>query len=84
MGIVIKYLKKTKMGKIKLTEKQYSKLKDNLIESVILNEQSTNEVRDIQSKLNKCFNAGLSVDGICGPKTNDAIKKFLGIRTWQI
>ena len=71
------------MSKIKLTEKQYSKLKDNLIESVILNEQSSNEVRDIQSKLNQCFNAGLSVDGICGDKTNNAIKKHLGIKTFK-
>jgi hypothetical protein len=72
------------MSKIKLTEEQYSKLKDNLIESVILNEQSSNEVGDIQSKLNQCFNAGLTVDRICGDKTNNAIKKHLGIKTWQI
>lgn len=72
------------MGKIKLTEKQYSKLKDNLVESTILSEQAKNEIIDIQGKLNKCFNAGLTVDGICGTNTNNAIEKFLGIKTWQI
>jgi hypothetical protein len=72
------------MSKIKLTEKQYSKLKDNLIESVILSEQSKDEIMDIQSKLNKCFNAGLTVDGICGSNTKNAIETNLGIKTWQI
>jgi len=71
------------MSKIKLTEEQYSKLKDNLVESAILNEQAKNEIMDIQSKLNNCFNTGLSVDGICGDKTNNAIKKHLGIETFQ-
>lgn len=71
------------MRKIQITEEQYSKLQDTLVETTILNEQSANEVREIQSKLNQCFNAGLTVDGICGPNTNEAIKKHLGIETFQ-
>jgi peptidoglycan hydrolase-like protein with peptidoglycan-binding domain len=34
---------------------------------------------DIQTRLNKHFNAGLDVDGIAGPMTKQAIKQHLGI-----
>ena len=50
-----------------------------MIESAILNEQSKQEVTDIQNRLNKHFNAGLKVDGISGPKTIQAIKQHLGL-----
>lgn len=67
------------MKRIQITEQQYKKIKDYMIESAILNEQSKEEVTDIQNKLNKHFNAGLKVDGISGPKTIEAIKKHLGL-----
>ena len=67
------------MKKIQVTESQYRKIKNYMIESAILNEQSKTEVMDIQAKLNKQFNAGLDVDGISGPKTKAAIKQYLGI-----
>jgi hypothetical protein len=47
-------------------------------------EQTNDEVRAIQASLNKCFNAGLSEDGICGNNTKNAIEKHLGIRTFRI
>ena len=67
------------MKRIQITEQQYKKIKDYMIESAILNEQSKEEVTDIQNKLNKHFNAGLKVDGISGPKTIEAIKQHLGL-----
>jgi|LakMenE18May11ns_1017448.scaffolds.fasta_scaffold9766085_3 peptidoglycan hydrolase-like protein with peptidoglycan-binding domain len=67
------------MKKIQVTEEQYAKIKDHMVESAILTEQSRSEVSDIQSRLNKCFNAGLGVDGVSGPKTRSAIKTYLGI-----
>ena len=67
------------MKRIQITEQQYKKIKDYMIESAILNEQSKEEVTDIQTKLNKHFNAGLKVDGISGPKTIEAIKQHLGL-----
>jgi hypothetical protein len=72
------------MSKIKLTKEQYSKLRQNLVESALIMEQTNDEVRDIQKSLNKCFNAGLSEDGICGNNTKNAIEKHLGIRTFKI
>ena len=65
--------------KVKLTEDQYQRLKDNIIESAILQEQTSTQVREVQSRLNSCFNAGLDTDGIVGPKTKQAIEKYLGI-----
>lgn len=44
-----------------------------------IQEQTKDQIKEIQSSLNKCFNAGLTVDGIVGPKTADAIKQHLGI-----
>ena len=67
------------MGKLKITEEQYKKLKNNLIERAILSEQTSSQVREVQSKLNSCFNAGLQVDGISGPVTKAAIQKYLGL-----
>jgi peptidoglycan hydrolase-like protein with peptidoglycan-binding domain len=67
------------MKKIQVTEEQYTKIKDHMVESAILAEQSRSEVRDIQSRLNSCFGAGLAVDGISGPNTRSAIKRYLGI-----
>jgi len=74
-----KILKNKKMKKIQITEDQYRKIKDYMIESAILNEQSKQEVTDIQNRLNKHFNAGLKVDGISGPKTIQAIKQHLSL-----
>lgn len=67
------------MGKVQLTEAQYKRLKNNLIENAILSEQSTTQVKEVQSRLNSCFKAGLTVDGITGPATKAAIEKYLGI-----
>jgi peptidoglycan hydrolase-like protein with peptidoglycan-binding domain len=68
-----------KMKKIQVTESQYRKIKNYMIESEILKEQSKTEVMDIQTRLNKHFNTGLKVDGIAGPMTKQAIKQHLGI-----
>ena len=67
------------MKKIQITESQYKKIKNYMIESAILQEQSKTEVMDIQTRLNKHFNAGLKVDGVSGPMTKQAIKQHLGI-----
>lgn len=72
------------MKKLHLTEKQYKRLQNNLIESTLLMEQSSTEVEDIQTKLNRCFNAGLVVDGKCGPNTKNAIETYLGIKTFPL
>jgi len=68
------------MSKIKLTENQYRRLKDNLIESSILNEQTSDQVMQVQKKLNSCFNAGLTEDGIAGENTKNAIEKYTSYR----
>ena len=76
------------MGKIKLTEDQYRRLKDNLIESSILNEQTSDQVMQVQKKLKDCFNAYLGtsgpnkdgVDGIAGENTKNAIEKYTSYR----
>lgn len=67
------------MGKVKLTEDQYKRLKNNLIENAILSEQTSSQVKEVQQRLNSCFSAGLTVDGITGPATKAAIEKHLGI-----
>ena len=69
------------MSKIKLTERQYSRLKNNIVESALLTEGSNTreEVLTVQKALNKCFSAGLAEDGICGKNTKSAIERFLGI-----
>lgn len=68
------------MSKIKLTEGQYNRLKDNLIESSILNEQTSDQVKEVQKKLNSCFNTGLTEDGIVGKNTKNAIEKYTSYR----
>ncbi len=68
------------MSKIKITESQYNKLKNNIVESALLTEANTSdEVMTVQKALNKCFNAGLAEDGICGKNTKSAIERYLGI-----
>ena len=42
-------------------------------------EQIMSQIKEVQSKLNSCFNAGLVVDGKLGPKTAGAIMKYLDI-----
>jgi hypothetical protein len=71
------------MKKLILSEKQYKKLQNIIIERGILNEQSKSEVMQVQQRLKDCFNADLGksgpnkdgVDGICGEKTKAAIEK---------
>lgn len=69
------------MSKIKITERQYNKLKNNIVESALITEQSNSrdEVLTVQKALNKCFKAGLVEDGICGKNTKSAIERFIGI-----
>lgn len=76
------------MKKIRLTENQYKKLQQNLIESVLLTEATTNEIMQVQQKLKDCFKANLGtygpkgdgVDGKLGPLTAIAIETYLGIK----
>jgi hypothetical protein len=63
------------MNKIKITQQQMRKLQESLNESVIV-EQTKDQVVEIQNKLNSCFTAGLTVDGIAGKNTKAAIEKF--------
>lgn len=44
-----------------------------------IQEQTKDQIKEIQSSLNNCFGVGLVVDGIVGPKTANAIKTHLGI-----
>lgn len=67
------------MKKIQITEEQYQTIKNHMVESAILQEQSSSEVSDIQRRLNNCFNAGLRVDGVSGPATKAAIERYAGI-----
>lgn len=69
------------MSKIKITERQYNKLKNNIVESALITEaaNTAEEVMTVQKALNKCFKAGLVEDGICGKNTKSAIERFLGI-----
>lgn len=68
------------MKKIQITEDQYKKIKNHMIENAILQEQDTSQVVDIQTRLNNCFNAGLDVDGISGPRTKAAIERYTGLK----
>lgn len=69
------------MSKIKITERQYNKLKNNIVESALITEaaNTAEEVMTVQKALNKCFKAGLVEDGICGKNTKSAIERFIGI-----
>jgi hypothetical protein len=72
------------MRKIQITEKQYEIIKQNLIESAILNEQSSDQVMEVQRRLKSCFGAYLGksgpnkdgVDGIAGELTKRAIETY--------
>jgi hypothetical protein len=75
------------MSKIKITQQQMRKLQESLNESVIV-EQTLDQVKEIQSRLKKCFNANLGnsgpnkdgVDGIAGKLTKQAIEQFTDYR----
>jgi peptidoglycan hydrolase-like protein with peptidoglycan-binding domain len=41
-------------------------------------EQTSDEIINIQNRLNSCFNAGLKADGKMGPKTASAIETYTG------
>jgi hypothetical protein len=76
------------MKKIVLNETQYKRLKNIIIERSILNEQSKDQVMQIQQMLKDRFNADLGksgpnkdgVDGIVGDRTKNAIEKFTEYR----
>jgi hypothetical protein len=71
------------MKKLILSEKQYSRIKNFIVETAILNEQTKDEIMQVQQRLKDCFQADLGksgpnkdgVDGICGEKTKAAIEK---------
>ena len=46
---------------------------------VIISEQTVDQVKEVQKKLNDCCKSGLDVDGIVGSRTAAAIKSCLGI-----
>jgi hypothetical protein len=72
------------MKKLILSEKQYSRIKNFIVETAILNEQTKDEITQVQQRLKDCFQADLGnsgpnrdgVDGICGEKTKAAIEKY--------
>jgi hypothetical protein len=76
------------MKKLILSEKQYSRIKNFIIETEILNEQTKDEIMQVQQRLKDCFQADLGrsgpnkdgVDGICGEKTKAAIEKYTNYR----
>lgn len=77
------------MKKLILSEKQHKKLKNIIIERVILNEQTVDQ---IQQRLKDCFKADLGtsgpnkhgVDGIFGDKTKNAIETYTKYRFDQV
>lgn len=76
------------MKKLILSKKQYNNLKNVIIERSILNEQTKDEITQIQQRLKDCFNAALGksgpnkdgVDGILGLKTKTAIETYTKYR----
>ena len=76
------------MKKLILSEKQYKKLQNIIIEREILNEQSKSDVMQIQQRLKDCFNAQLGksgpnkdgVDGVAGDRTKNAIETYTAYR----
>lgn len=60
--------------KVIISENQLKLFKKNLI-----SEQTVDQVKEVQKKLNDCCKSGLDVDGVVGPKTAEAIKSCLGI-----
>ena len=65
------------MSKIKITQRQMVRIQKFLNESIIM-EQTSDEITNIQNRLNSCFTAGLKPDGQMGPKTALAIKTHTG------
>ena len=61
------------MSKIKITQRQMTRIQKFLNESIIM-EQTSDEITNIQNRLNSCFSAGLKADGKMGPKTKAAIE----------
>ena len=61
------------MSKIKITQRQMVRIQKFLNESIIM-EQTSDEITNIQNRLNTCFSAGLKADGKMGPKTKSAIE----------
>jgi hypothetical protein len=76
------------MKKLILNKKQYDNLINVIIERSILNEQTKDEITQIQQRLKDCFNAALGkggpnkdgVDGILGIKTKTAIETYTKYR----
>lgn len=76
------------MKKLVLSEGQYKKLKNTIIERSIINEQSKSQIMIIQQRLIDCFGANLGkggpnkdgVDGIAGDKTKLAIETYTKFR----
>lgn len=60
--------------KVIISENQLKLFKKNLI-----SEQTVDQVKEVQKKLNDCCKSGLDVDGIVGSRTAAAIKSCLGI-----
>lgn len=76
------------MKKLVLTETQYKKLQNVIVETSLLNEQSKNQIKEVQRRLKECFGAYLGttgprkdgIDGVCGPLTKEAIEKYTSYR----
>ena len=76
------------MAKLIISEKQFKNIKKIIIERELLNEQTKDEIKQVQQKLKDCFGAYLGkggrnrdgVDGICGDKTKTAIEQYTSYR----
>ena len=65
------------MSKIKITQRQMVRIQKFLNENIIT-EQTSDEIINIQNRLNTCFSAGLKADGKMGPKTASSIETYTG------
>jgi hypothetical protein len=76
------------MRKLVVSERQYKKLQNIIIERAILNEQTADQIKQVQQRLKDCFKADLGtsgpnkdgVDGIAGDKTKIAIETYTKYR----
>lgn len=76
------------MAKLIISEKQFRSIKRVMVERQLLNEQTKDEIKQVQQKLKDCFGAYLGksgpkkdgVDGLCGDKTKAAIEKYTSYR----
>jgi len=76
------------MKKLVVSERQYKKLQNIIIERAILNEQTADQIKQVQQRLKDCFKADLGksgpnkdgVDGIAGDKTKIAIETYTKYR----